>query len=441
MTALLDPPQTTGEAVRPHRQPAGVWRHRLIRVASVLVAIGLWELLTANGIRLWLRFDTLPTVTEIAAALAARVGTSEYWLDLGQSLIRILTGFGLAALIGVVTGIMLGRSRLFADVFGPLTELVRPIPAIAVVPVAILLFPSDEAGIVSITFLAAYFPIMVSTRHAVRALPTIWEDSVRTLGGGRVDVLRQVVLPGILPGLFGGLSVGMGVAWICVISAEMISGRLGVGYRTWQAYTVLDYPGVFVGIITIGVLGFGTAAAIELIGRRATRWLPRGEENDPMSAGRRVPPCGSSSRTSRCPTPALPVVRGLDLTVQPGEILVLTGPSGLREVHRAARPGRAAGPRRRPGARPTGTRSPPPRGTAAWSSRTARCCRGAACAPISNWHCSFAVSRGPGGGPAPNAGSTRSTSPDTPTICPRACPAACASGCSWPAGWPAHPGR
>lgn len=277
MTALLAAPQTTEPAVRPARQ-AGAWRHRLLRVASVLAAIGLWELLTANGVRLWLRFDTLPTVTEIASALAVRVGTGDYWLDLGQSLIRILTGFGLAALAGVITGIMLGRSRLFADVFGPLTELVRPIPAIAVVPVAILLFPSDEAGIVSITFLAAYFPIMVSTRHAVRALPTIWEDSVRTLGGGRLDVLRQVVLPGILPGLFGGLSVGMGVAWICVISAEMISGRLGVGYRTWQAYTVLDYPGVFVGIITIGVLGFATAAAIELIGRRATRWLPRGEE-------------------------------------------------------------------------------------------------------------------------------------------------------------------
>jgi NitT/TauT family transport system permease protein len=277
MTALLDPPQTATPAARPAGKP-GRWPHRLLRVASVLAAVGLWELLTANGVRLWLRFDTLPTVTEIAAALAARVGTGEYWLDLGQSLIRILTGFGLAALAGVITGILLGRSRLFADVVGPLTELVRPIPAIAVVPVAILLFPSDEAGIVAITFLAAYFPIMVSTRHAVRALPTIWEDSVRTLGGGRLDVLRQVVLPGILPGLFGGLSVGMGVAWICVISAEMISGRLGVGYRTWQAYTVLDYPGVFVGIITIGVLGFTTAAAIELIGRRATRWLPRGEE-------------------------------------------------------------------------------------------------------------------------------------------------------------------
>jgi NitT/TauT family transport system permease protein len=275
---VLESPVTARPAIQRPR-PASQWRRRLVRLASVIAAIGLWQLLTANHVRIWLRFDTLPTVTQIASAFLNRLGTEAYWLDLGQSLIRILTGFGLAAVIGVVTGILLGRSAWFSDVFGPLTELARPIPAIAIVPVAILLFPTDEAGIVFITFLAAYFPIMVSTRHAVRALPTIWEDSVRTFGGGSWDVLRRVVLPGILPGLFGGLSVGMGVAWICVVSAEMISGRLGVGYRTWQAYTVLNYPDVFVGIITIGVLGFATAAAVELIGRRTTRWLPRAEEN------------------------------------------------------------------------------------------------------------------------------------------------------------------
>jgi NitT/TauT family transport system permease protein len=260
------------------RRAASPWQWRLLRLASIAAAIGLWQVLTADKVRLGLRFDTLPTVTQIVHALQRRLGTYEYWLDLAQSLIRILTGFGLAAVIGVATGVLLGRSRLFANTFGPLAELARPIPAIAMVPVAILLFPTDEAGIVFITFLAAYFPIMVSTRHAVRALPTLWEDSVRTLGGNRRDVLTQVVLPGILPGVFGGLSVGMGVAWICVISAEMISGRLGIGYRTWQNYTVLAYPQVFVGIITIGVLGFATAAAVEVVGRRVTSWLPRAEE-------------------------------------------------------------------------------------------------------------------------------------------------------------------
>lgn len=280
MTAVIaGAPATSVPVGAAPRRPRPARRAWLLRLTSVAAAIGLWQLLTAADVRWWLRFDTLPTVDEVFTTLLRRLGTDQYWLDLAQSLIRILTGFGLAAAAGVATGILLGRSRVAADVVGPLTELVRPIPAIAVVPVAILLFPAGEQGIVFITFLAAYFPILVSTRHAVRALPTLWEDSVRTLGGGRWEVLSQVVFPGILPGLFGGLSVGMGVSWICVISAEMISGRLGIGYRTWQAYTVLAYPDVFVGIITIGVLGFATSAAVELAGRRLTRWLPRSDED------------------------------------------------------------------------------------------------------------------------------------------------------------------
>lgn len=249
----------------------------VVKVASLLAAAALWQLLTVTDTRLWLTFDRLPTLDEIAAEAARRLATSVFYLDLLQSLVRILTGFGLAAVAGLAVGIAVARSPHTRDVVLPLLEALRPIPAIALVPVAILLFPTDEQGIVFITFVAAFFPIMVSTRHAVRALPTLWEDAVKTLGGGRRHVLWNVVLPGILPGLFGGLSVGMGVAWICVISAEMISGEFGVGYRTWQSYTLVDYPAVIVGMATIGLLGWLTSAAIELIGRKATRWLPRAE--------------------------------------------------------------------------------------------------------------------------------------------------------------------
>ncbi|MEU2092882.1 ABC transporter permease [Nocardia beijingensis] len=267
-------PAATRSAATPALRSA--WRSRLLRVGSVAAAVGLWQLLTVNNVRAaGLRFDTLPTVTEIVAEFGTQLRSDQYYLDIAQSLIRIVTGFGLAAVIGVIAGIGLGRSRLLADTFGPLAELVRPIPAIALVPVAILMFPSDESGIVFITFTASLFPVLVSTRHAVRALPTIWEDAIRTLGASRLDVLTRVVFPGILPGVFSGLSVGVGVAWICLISAEMISGRLGVGYRTWQAYTIVDYPAVFVGMITIGVLGFATSGLVELAGRRITRWLPR----------------------------------------------------------------------------------------------------------------------------------------------------------------------
>ncbi|MFF4037099.1 ABC transporter permease [Streptomyces sp. NPDC001816] len=246
-----------------------------LRGLSLAVALGLWQVLTTLHVDLWLRFSQFPTVTDVVRAFAGRLSGPDYWTDLTDSLTRILTGFLLAAMLGVAGGVLVARSRLAEDLLGPLLEVVRPIPAIALVPVAILLLPSDEQGIVFITFTAAFFPVLVSTRHAVRALAPVWEEAVRTMGGGRWRILRSVVLPGALPGIFGGLSVGVGVAWICLISAEMISGQYGVGYRTWQDYTVLDYPGVFVGMVTIGVLGWLTSTAVELLGRRLTRWLPR----------------------------------------------------------------------------------------------------------------------------------------------------------------------
>ncbi|MEU5767259.1 ABC transporter permease [Streptomyces asoensis] len=272
-----------------------------LRVASVAAALGLWQLLTSLDVDLWLRFSQFPTVADVARAFADRLAGDDYWTDLTDSLTRIVTGFLLAAVLGVATGVLVARSRLAEDLLGPVLEIVRPIPAIALVPVAILLFPSNEQGIVFITFTAAFFPVTVSTRHAVRALSPGWEEAVRTMGGGRWRVLGSVVLPGALPGIFSGLSVGIGVSWICVISAEMISGQYGVGYRTWQDYTVVDYPGVFVGMVTIGVLGWATSTAVELLGRRLTRWLPR---TSCVPAGRTRP----VSAPQAAPAPAAPAL-------------------------------------------------------------------------------------------------------------------------------------
>ncbi|MFE7577631.1 ABC transporter permease [Streptomyces sp. NPDC057521] len=272
------------------------------RVLSLVAVLGLWQALTTYDINLWLRFEQFPTVTEVGRAFADRVSGDAYWQDLTDSLTRIVTGFALAAVLGVTVGTAVARSRIAADLLGPVLEVLRPVPAIALVPVAILLFPSNEQGIVFITCTAAFFPVMVSTRHAVRALTPVWEEAVLTMGGGRRRVLWSVVLPGALPGILGGLSVGIGVSWICVISAEMISGEYGVGYRTWQDYTVVDYPGVFVGMATIGLLGWLTSTAVELLGRRLTRWLPR-TESRPASPARRRPapaaPAAPSVRTAQ----------------------------------------------------------------------------------------------------------------------------------------------
>ncbi|MET9956546.1 ABC transporter permease subunit [Streptomyces sp. NPDC006339] len=296
---------------------AGRW---LVRAASLAAALGLWQVLTSLDASLWLRFELFPTVGEVASAFADRVGTVPYWQDLGHSLRRILVGFALAAVLGVAAGTAIARSRWAADLLGPLVEVVRPVPAIALVPVAILLLPTNEQGIVFITFTAAFFPVVVSTRHAVRALTPVWEEAVLTMGAGRLRVLFSVVLPGALPGVFGGLSVGIGVSWICVISAEMISGEYGVGYRTWQDYTIVDYPGVFVGMATIGALGWLTSTAVELLGRRATSWLPRPASGQAGAASHARPAPGragaASRRAPRGPGRA-PSVPGADTSADP----------------------------------------------------------------------------------------------------------------------------
>jgi NitT/TauT family transport system permease protein len=262
---------------RPRSRLGTTWGLRLqrwvVRLTSLTLAVLAWHALTSNDVEFGLRFDQLPGPVEVYHAFLQAAGTTQYHLDLAQSLVRILTGFAIAAAAGIALGILLARSRWASDLVQPLLEVARPIPAIALVPVAILIFPTNELGIVFITSTAAFFPILVSTRHAVRALPTVWEDALLTMGAGRLRVLRTVVLPGVVPGVFGGLSVGMGVAWICVISAEMISGDLGIGYRTWQAYTIVDYPSVLVGMLSIGAIGWLTSGAVELLGKRLTRWL------------------------------------------------------------------------------------------------------------------------------------------------------------------------
>ena len=278
---LLVPAGWTGKS-RPQRPivrvPHVVWRRAaavVLPMLPVAAFIVLWHLLTAHNVVAWLRFNRMPTPATVLEALLTRLSTGTYYDDLLASLQRILLGFGLAAVIGIGVGILIGRSGTARMTFRPFIELIRPIPAIALVPLTILLFPSSEQGIVFITFFAAFFPVVVSTIHAVDSLPKVWEDAARTMGAGRASLLFHVVLPGALPGIFAGLSVAMGVAWICVVSAEMISGQFGIGYYTWQSYGLLDYAGVVVGMISIGALGLTTAWLVERVGRRVNHWLPR----------------------------------------------------------------------------------------------------------------------------------------------------------------------
>lgn len=285
LEAAVAPPAPAVKAptLRPHRRiasrlPTAIQRRiaaLVLPLIPIVAFVALWQLLTAHNVVAWLRFNRMPAPMRVVESLGARISSGGYYDDLLASLQRILLGFGLAAAVGIALGILVGRSATARMTLRPFIEIVRPIPAIALVPLTILLFPSSEQGIVFITFFAAFFPVVVSTIHATESLPKVWEEAAKTMGASRVSLLLHVILPGALPGIFTGLSVAMGVAWICVVSAEMISGQFGIGYYTWQSYGLLDYPAVVVGMISIGALGLMTAWAVERVGRRVNHWLPR----------------------------------------------------------------------------------------------------------------------------------------------------------------------
>jgi NitT/TauT family transport system permease protein len=269
-----------GEApVGPSAQAGGA-RQRGLRalrsfglgLASILAWLALWQTASVRKWDFFFRFENIPAPSDVALSVGELFLAPKFAGHVGSSLRRIFLGFAIAALLGVGMGLVIGRFRLAAQSLMPPLEVLRPIPAVAWIPLAILLFASSESSMVFITFIGAYFPILLSTIHGVERLDPRLVHASLSLGAGPFDVFREVILPGALPAIVTGLSIGMGTSWFSLVTAEMISGQFGIGYYTWEAYTLQKYPSIVLGMISIGILGMGSSFIIKWAGRRLMPW-------------------------------------------------------------------------------------------------------------------------------------------------------------------------
>jgi NitT/TauT family transport system permease protein len=270
------PAQTAALDVRGRRIRRAVQAHALTTVLwtlSLALLLGVWYVGTKYKLEFYIRFTNIPTPAEVLQKLVEVNRSPKFMTNIGISLRRILIGFGIATLIGVPLGLLIGRYKPVRDLLLPICEVLRPIPAIAWVPMSIMLWPNNEASIVYITFLGSFFPILLNTIHGVQSLDSVLVRAAQCLGAKEPALLWNVVLPGALPHIFTGLAVGMGVAWVSLIAAEMISGQFGVGYFTWEAYSLVNYAEIVLGMITIGVLGLVCSGAIRGASRLAMPWL------------------------------------------------------------------------------------------------------------------------------------------------------------------------
>jgi len=256
---------------------ARAWRRwlrpALTAALSIAAFLALWQTASDRNWSGFLHFENVPPPTEVAHSALALFQAPKFTRHVGFSLLRIFAGFGIAAASGMALGLLIGRIRLARESVLPILEIFRPIPAVAWIPLAILLFSTAEQGMIYITFIGAFFPILLSTIHGVESLDRRLVHASLTLGAGPVAVFTEVILPGALPSIVTGLSIGMGTSWFSLVTAEMISGQYGIGYYTWESYTLQNYPNIILGMISIGILGMGSSLLIKAAGRACMPWF------------------------------------------------------------------------------------------------------------------------------------------------------------------------
>lgn len=269
-TVALSPAERGWQVLRQHA-PA-----YLMGACALMGIVLFWHLATTYRLDFYIRFSNIPTPMEVLSKVAEVNSSPKFIKNVGMSLQRIFIGFAIATVLGVALGMLIGRYRLTRSFMFPAMEVFRPIPAIAWVPISIMLWPDNEVSIVFITFIGAFFPILLNTISGVQAVDGVLLRASQCLGARERQIMWYVVLPGAAPQIFTGLAVGMGVAWVSLIAAEMISGQFGIGYFTWEAYSLISYPEIVLGMITIGVLGLLCSGLIRFVGKSMMPWLSYG---------------------------------------------------------------------------------------------------------------------------------------------------------------------
>ena len=172
------------------------------------------------------------------------------------SLVRVGKGFALALLIGTPIGFLLGLSRTFHASFDPIVQFLRPISPLAWLPLGLVIFQKSEPAAVFTIALCAMWPTVINTAVGVRSISQDYLNVGRVLKLSRWKTLTKILIPSTLPYMFTGFRLSLGIAWLVIVAAEMLTGRPGVGGFLWQEYNSLVYEHIILSILTIGIVGF-----------------------------------------------------------------------------------------------------------------------------------------------------------------------------------------
>lgn len=237
--------------------------------ALVVFVLLVWQIATVGG---WADSVSLPPVTAVVMSWWTDLASGSIPAQLVPSLRRITIGLGLAIAIGMPLGMLMGVNRLAYRILEPLTELLRPIPSAAYIPVAILFLGLGDQMKLFVIVLASVFPILLNTYMGVTGIDPVLIDTGRTLGTPRFSILYKIVFPASLPSILTGIRISLGIAFIVSVTSEMIAGNNGLGYFIIDRQQTFHVSEVFAGILTLGVMGYAMNLVFLQIERYLLRW-------------------------------------------------------------------------------------------------------------------------------------------------------------------------
>lgn len=262
--------------IRPAERPGSAVQRervleRILTRCSPLLLLLLWEALARAGV-LDPRFYPAPTT--IASAWLKLLQNGEWFSHLGTSLQRAVIGFLLGAIPAIALGTLMGLSPLLRSLLQPSIAALYPIPKIAVFPLVMLVFGLGEMNKYAIVAIGVFFQVVINTVTGVVNIEPIYLDVGRNFGARTRDVFFGIALPGALPVVFAGLRLGWGVALLLLVTAELANAKSGLGYLIWQSWQTFQIEEMYIGLVTISLIGYLSFQLFDLLEHLLIPWKP-----------------------------------------------------------------------------------------------------------------------------------------------------------------------
>jgi len=249
-------------------------RARILRVlaplAGFLVFVLIWQIISHTGGQLPSPAKVWDAALKVFADPFYKKGPNDQGIgwNILSSLQRVGLGFGMAALIGIPLGFMVGRFKFLDDMTSPIISLLRPVSPLAWLPIGLLVFKGANPAAIWTIFISSIWPMIINTAMGVRQIPPDYMNVAKVLNLSEWKIFTKILFPAVLPFVLTGVRLAIGVAWLVIVAAEMLTGGVGIGFWVWDEWNNLNVQHIIIAIFVVGIVGLLLENALILIAKR-----------------------------------------------------------------------------------------------------------------------------------------------------------------------------